>query len=97
MSGHDPKLSPNVSPKIMEVKTKRARRINNWPLFIVFLVFGISCADAWPGRREPGQQGKGRHRQNDGETVRRFRQGTDLRSRGGDGAATAAGEESLAA
>ncbi len=37
----DDKLSPDASPKMMEVKTKRARRINNWPVFIAFVVFGI--------------------------------------------------------
>ncbi len=41
MSERDPKLSPNASPKIMEVKTRRARRINNRPVLIVFIVFGI--------------------------------------------------------
>ncbi|MCD8349178.1 MAG: conjugal transfer protein TrbI [Planctomycetaceae bacterium] len=40
MSEQD-KLSPDASPKIMEVKTKRARRINNWPVFIAFVVFGV--------------------------------------------------------
>ena len=41
MSDRDEKLSPDASPKIMEVKTKRARRINNRPVFIAFVIFGI--------------------------------------------------------
>ena len=41
MSGQDNKLSPDASPKMMEVKTKRARRINNRPMLVVFVVFGI--------------------------------------------------------
>jgi type IV secretion system protein VirB10 len=41
MSGQDNKLSPDASPKMMEVKTKRARRINNRPMVVVFVVFGI--------------------------------------------------------
>ncbi len=41
MSERDEKLSPDTSPKIMEVKTKRARRINNWPVFLAFVVGGV--------------------------------------------------------
>lgn len=41
MSSDNAKLSPDASPKIMELKTKRARRINNWPVFIAFAVFAI--------------------------------------------------------
>jgi hypothetical protein len=41
MSAKDERLSPDASPKIMEVKTKRARRLNNRPVFIVFVIFGI--------------------------------------------------------
>jgi type IV secretion system protein VirB10 len=37
---NDP-LSPSVSPTIAGGKKKRARRINNWPLFIVFIAVGI--------------------------------------------------------
>ena len=40
-SDDNAKLSPNASPKIMEMKTKRARRINNWPVFIVFVVGAV--------------------------------------------------------
>ena len=37
----DKKLSPDASPKIMEVKTKHARRINNRPMLIVAVLFVV--------------------------------------------------------
>lgn len=40
MSETDDKLSAESSPKSVDLK-KRARRINNWPLFITFIIMGI--------------------------------------------------------
>lgn len=40
MSEKDEKLSAESSPKTVDLK-KRARRINNWPLFITFIIVAI--------------------------------------------------------
>ncbi len=34
-------LSPESSPNTMEIKTGKARRINNWPVFIAFIVIAV--------------------------------------------------------
>ena len=34
-------LSPEKSPDTMEIKKRKARRINNWPVFIVFIVVAV--------------------------------------------------------
>lgn len=34
----DEKLSPETSPNTMEIKKKKARRINNWPLLIALII-----------------------------------------------------------
>jgi len=34
----DTRLSPEISPSTMELKTRKARRINNWPVFIAIVI-----------------------------------------------------------